>query len=146
MPGLPILATHTQIRCRFPTLVAQSLRMQWPLDGSGLQKLQTCTAWASNALYITSAQTSTRLIASLLCPATSSGPTWLLPYLRWSHGGCLDGRIAEIADLYGLGLQRIAPLPRYQPLPGLSHHYYAQQHLQCPLGFYHTCGGLMVAA
>jgi hypothetical protein len=40
---------------------------------------------------ITLVQTSTRLIASLPCPATSSVPTWLLPYLRWSHGGCLDG-------------------------------------------------------
>jgi hypothetical protein len=154
---------------------------------------------------ITLVQTSIRLIASLPCPATSSVPTWLVPYLRWAHGGCLDDsglqklqtctvwasnalyhylgtdlyqaygittmpsnifsahlactilavvswwlprwqQTAEIADWYSLGLQRIAPLPRYRPLSGLSHHYHAQQHLQCPLGLYHTCGGLMVAA
>jgi hypothetical protein len=154
---------------------------------------------------ITSVQTSFRRFPSLPCPATSSVPTWLVPYLRWAHGGCLDDsgrqkmqtctawassplyhylgtdlyqaycittmpsnifrahlastipmvvswwlprwqRTAVIADLVRLGLQRIAPLPRYRPLPGVSHHYHAQQHLQCPLGFYHTCGGLMVAA
>jgi hypothetical protein len=55
-------------------------------------------------------------------------------------------RTAEIADLNGLSLQRIAPLPFQRALPVLSHHYYAQQHLQCPLGFSNTCGGLMVAA
>jgi hypothetical protein len=32
----------------------------------------------------------TSLIASLPCPATSSVPTWLLQYLQWSHGACLD--------------------------------------------------------
>jgi hypothetical protein len=33
----------------------------------------------------------TSLIASLPCQVTSAVPTWLLQYLRWSHGGCLDG-------------------------------------------------------
>jgi hypothetical protein len=79
---------------------------------------------------------------SNICSAHLASPipavvSWWLPIWQWT---------AEIADLYDLGLQRIAPLPWYRPLPGLSHHYHAQQHLQCPLGFYHTCSGLMVAA
>jgi hypothetical protein len=63
--------------------------------------------------------------------------SWWLPIWK---------RAAEIPDLYGLGLQRSAPLPFQRALPGFSPYHRAKQHLECPLGFSNTCGGLMVAA
>jgi hypothetical protein len=53
---------------------------------------------------------------------------------------------AEFPDVYGLCLQRTT-MKRFCRVPtGLTHCYHAKQQLHCPLGFYNTCGGLMVAA
>jgi hypothetical protein len=53
---------------------------------------------------------------------------------------------AEFPDLYGLCLQRTTMKHFCRVPTGLTHCYHAQQQLHCPLGFYITCGGLMVAA
>jgi hypothetical protein len=63
--------------------------------------------------------------------------SWWLP--TWQQS-------AEFPDLYGLCLQRTT-MKHFRRVPtGLTHCYHAQQQRHCPLGFYITCGGLMVAA
>jgi hypothetical protein len=53
---------------------------------------------------------------------------------------------AEFPEVYGLCLQHTT-MKRFCRVPtGLTHCYHAQQQLHCPLCFYNTCGGLMVAA
>jgi hypothetical protein len=63
--------------------------------------------------------------------------SWWLP--TWQQS-------AEFPDLYGLCLQ-CTTMKHFCRVPtSLTHCYHAQQQRHCPLGFYNTCGGLMVAA
>jgi hypothetical protein len=63
--------------------------------------------------------------------------SWWLPTLQQS---------AEYAELYGLCLQ-LTTMKHFRRVPtGLTHCYHAQRRRHCPLGFYISCGGLMVAA
>jgi hypothetical protein len=63
--------------------------------------------------------------------------SWWLP--TWQQS-------AEFPDLYGLCLQRTI-MKHFRRVPtGLTHCYHAQQQRHCPLGFFITCGSLMVAA
>jgi hypothetical protein len=72
-------------------------------------------------------------LASTLLVAVS----WWLP--AWQQS-------AEFPDLYSLCLQRTTMKHFCRVPTGLTHCYHAQQQLHCPLGFYNTCGSLMVAA
>jgi hypothetical protein len=122
--SLPCPATSSVPSCLLPYL-------QWSpggcLDGSGLQKLQTCTAWASSALpHCLSKELyqsyCTTTMPSNICSAHLASPipavvSWWLPI--WQ-------RTAEIPDLNGLSLQRRAPLPFQRALPVLSHYYHAK--------------------
>jgi hypothetical protein len=72
-------------------------------------------------------------LASTLVVAVS----WWLP--AWQQR-------AEFPDVYGLCLQRTTMKHFCRVPTRLTHCYHAQQQLHCPLGFYITCGGLMVAA
>jgi hypothetical protein len=53
---------------------------------------------------------------------------------------------AECPDLYSLCLPRTTMKHFCRVPTGLTHCYHAEQQRHCPLGFYNTCGRLMVAA
>jgi hypothetical protein len=72
------------------------------------------------------------LASTLLVAVSRRLPTWQ--------------QSAEFPDLYSLCLQRTTMKHFCRVPTGLTHCYHAQQQLHCPLGFYITCGGLMVAA
>jgi hypothetical protein len=63
--------------------------------------------------------------------------SWWLP--TWQQS-------AEFPDLHGLCLQRTTMKHFCRVPTRLTHCYHAQQQRHCPLGFYITCGGLVVAA
>jgi hypothetical protein len=78
-------------------------------------------------------------------PVTILLPPWLLHYLWRSHGWLPTWhQSAEFPDLYGLCLQRTTILHFPQAPTGLTHYSHAQEQVYCPLGFFITCGGLMV--
>jgi hypothetical protein len=63
--------------------------------------------------------------------------SWWLPTLQQS---------AAFPELYGLCFQPTTMKHFCRVPTGLTHCYHAQRRRHCPLGFYITCGGLMVAA